>query len=124
MSILIIPQVFVSAMEHMITRMVEIEILITISVGELVVVLCSSILAMECMTMALDNRLKGNLNVRGQRLVVATILEVKIISRIPTNAAPTSITAENLLVVGDPLMIDRTSKTRKLIGLRSELISP
>ena len=111
-------------MEHMITRMVEIEILITISVGELVVVLCSSILAMECMTMALDNRLKGNLNVRGQRLVVATILEVKIISRIPTNAAPTSITAENLLVVGDPLMIDRTSKTRKLIGLRSELISP
>ena len=102
--------------------MAEIEILITISVGKLVVVLCSSILAVECITMALDDRLKGNLYVRGQRLVVATILEVKIISRIPTNAVPTSITAKKLLVVADPLMIDRTSKTRKLIGLRSELL--
>ena len=63
---MIIPLVFVSATEKMASRMVDVEILIIVSIEKLVViVLYSSILATEGMTMALANGLERNLKFWG-----------------------------------------------------------
>ena len=49
-------------------------------------------------------------------------MEVRVISWIATNATPTGIAAEMLLVAVNPLLNDRTSKTRKFIDLQPELL--